>query len=110
MSSRRGLGTIFWAIILIAVGLLLLLRNLGYDIPIWQGLALYWPVLIIAWGLLKVVDYYRLKGENRRVFSGGEVALLVLVLFVGCALTVAAHITSDLGFIDINLGRRLRSV
>ena len=104
MSSRRGLGTIFWAIILIAVGLLLLLRNLGYDIPIWQGLALYWPVLIIAWGLLKVADYYRLKGENRRVFSGGEVALLVLILFIGSALTVAAHITSDLGFIDINLG------
>ncbi len=104
MSPRRGLGTIFWAIILIAVGVVLLLRNLGYDIPIWQGLALYWPVLIIAWGMLKVVDYYRLKGENRRLFSGGEVALLVLVLFVGSALTAAAHLTSDLGFIDINLG------
>ena len=104
MRRQRGLGSVFWALILISLGTVLLLRNLGYPLPIWQGVARYWPLLIIGWGLLKVVDYYRLKGENRSLFSGGEVALLILVLFVGSAFTAAAHITSDLGFIDIDLG------
>ncbi len=104
MSRHRGLGSVFWALILISLGTVLLLRNLGYSLPIWQGLARYWPLLIIGWGLLKVVDYYRLKGETRSLFSGGEVALLIFVLFVGSAFTAAAHISSDLGFLDINLG------
>ena len=104
MSRHRGLGSVFWALILISLGTVLLLRNLGYSLPIWQGLARYWPLLIIGWGLLKVVDYYRLKGETRSLFSGGEVALLIFVLFVGSAFMAAAHISSDLGFLDINLG------
>ena len=48
MSRRRGLGTIYWAFVWISLGTVLLLRNLGYSIPIWEGLARYWPVLIIA--------------------------------------------------------------
>ncbi len=104
MSRRRGLGTIYWAFVWISLGTVLLLRNLGYSIPIWEGLARYWPVLIIAWGLLKIVDYYRLQGEDRRLFSGGEVALLILVLFVGSAFTAAAHISSDLGGLHIDFG------
>lgn len=103
MSPRRGIGIIFWAIILIAVGVLLFFKSYRYDIRIWQALVLYWPILIIAWGLLKVVDYSRFKGESRRLFSKGEVAVLVLVLFVGSALTAAAHLTSHLAFKHINL-------
>ena len=33
-----------------------LLRGLGYDVPIWEGLSEYWPVLIIGWGLVKLLD------------------------------------------------------
>jgi len=104
MSKRRGLGTIFWALVWISLGTVLLLRNLGYSIPIWAGLAQYWPLLIIAWGMLKIVDYYRFKGEDRRLFSGGEVALLLLVLFVGSAFTAAAHLSSDLDGLHIDFG------
>ena len=59
MSRRpKSAGTIFWGLTLVVIGGLLLARNLGYVIPIWGPLARYWPILIIAWGLLKLVDYY----------------------------------------------------
>ena len=98
---HRGLGSVFWGLVFIALGSVLLLANLGYRIPIWESLATYWPVLIIAWGLVKLVDYYRLKGENRPLFSGGEVALLILVLMTGSAFTAATHTGSNLDFIGI---------
>src|SRR5712692_5258470 len=99
--SRRSAGTIFWGIILIAIGGLLLARNLGYDIRVWGYIARYWPALLIVWGLLKLVDYYRFKnaGDTRPLFSGGEVALLVFVIFAGAAVTTAANISSDAGTI-----------
>jgi DUF4097 and DUF4098 domain-containing protein YvlB len=83
---------------------LLLARNLGYSIPIWSALVRYWPVLIIAWGLLKLVDYYRMKDDpdRRPIFSGGEVAMLIFVILIGSAITTAANISPDVGrFFDI---------
>ncbi len=106
MMRRAGLGTVFWSLVLISIGVVLLLRNLGYAIPIWEGLSQYWPVLIIGWGLVKLVDYYSLKSETRSLFSGSEVVLLVLVLITGSVFTAAARIGSDLSFIGI-LGEEL---
>jgi len=109
MRSPRGTGAIFWGLTLTAIGALLLLRNLGYRIPIWGYVARYWPALLIGWGLLKIVDYYRLRnaGDNQPLFSGREVALLIFVIFAGTAVTTAANMSSDLGNIfeigDIDL-------
>ena len=73
MSVRRSAGAVFWGLTLVAVGGLLLARNLGYAIPIWSYVARYWPALLIGWGLLKFIDYYRFRsgGDNRPLFSGG---------------------------------------
>ena len=101
MKRRRSFGSIFWALVLVSMGGLLLARNLDYPIPIWQWLSVYWPVLIIGWGLLKVVDYYRLKDEGGSVFTGGEVVLLVFVLIIGTTFTAAANFGSGLGFINV---------
>ncbi len=109
MRSRRGTGAIFWGLTLTAIGALLLLRNFGYPIPIWGYVARYWPALPIGWGMLKIVDYYRLRnaGDSQPLFSGWEVALLIFVIFAGTAVTTAANISSDLGNIfeigDIDL-------
>jgi len=75
MSVRRSAGVIFWGLTLVTVGGLLLANNLGYPIQIWPYVARYWPALLIAWGLLKFVDYYRFShaGDTRPLFSGGEV-------------------------------------
>ena len=103
MSARRSrsIGSIFWGLILVCAGGLLLARNMGYPIPIWSGIAIYWPVLLIVWGMLKFVDYYRFKraDENRPLFSGGEVALLVLIILSGTAITTAANISPYIGAI-----------
>src|SRR5437762_7893870 len=109
MTSRRSTGAIFWGLTLTAIGALLLLRNFGYRIPIWGYVARYWPALLIGWGVLKIVDYYRLRnaGDNQPLFSVWEVALLIFVIFAGTAVTTAANISSDLGNIfeigDIDL-------
>ena len=104
---RRTIGTIFWGLILITIGGLLLARNFGYPIPIWSVLARYWPVLIIAWGLVKIVEYFhaRRTRDNRPLFSGGEVALLILVILAGSAITTAANVNlnldTDFGDLDL---------
>ena len=97
MSIRRSAGGVFWGLVLIAVGGLLLARNLGYPIPIWASIARYWPLLLIVWGVLKFVDYfrYRRSGEDRPLFSGGEVALLIMVILAGTAVTTAANISPN---------------
>jgi hypothetical protein len=99
MSVRRSAGTIFWGLTLVAVGALLLARNLGYPLPVWSYVARYWPALLIAWGMLKLIDYYRFRraGDNRPLFSGGEVALLIFVIIAGSAVTTAANISPELG-------------
>jgi hypothetical protein len=103
MTSRRSAGSIFWGLTLVVIGGLLLAQNLGYAVPIWGPLALYWPALIIAWGLIKLLDYFRLRrsGDARRLFSPGEVAMLIIVIFAGSAITAAANFSPGFaGFLD----------
>jgi len=109
MSLRRSAGGIFWGVTLMVIGGLLLARNMGYAIPIWGTVARYWPLLLIVWGVLKVVDYMRFTraGDDRSLFSGGEVALLIMVILVGGAITTAANLNPDvenifqLGHLDL---------
>src|SRR5215831_2206744 len=99
MSVRRSAGAIFWGVTLVAIGGLLLAHNLGYSLHIWPYVVRYWPALLIAWGLLKFIDFFRFRraGDNRPLFSGGEVALLILVIFAGSAITTAANVSPELG-------------
>jgi hypothetical protein len=99
MSRPRSAGSMFWGLILIAAGMVFLLKNLGYDVPIWTGIARYWPILLIVWGCIKLVDYARWKqaGETRPLFGAGEVVLLIVVIMSGTALTAAANMSPDLG-------------
>jgi hypothetical protein len=99
MSNRRSAGVIFWGLALVAIGGLMLAHNLGYPIQIWPYIVRWWPALLIIWGLLKFVDYFRFRhsGDNRPLFSGGEVALLIFLIFVGSAITTAANVSPDLG-------------
>ena len=99
MSVRRSAGAIFWGLALVAIGGLLLANNLGYRIRIWPYVVRYWPALLIGWGLLKFVDFFRFRrsGDNRPLFSGSEVALLILLIFAGSAITTAANVSPEIG-------------
>src|SRR6266446_4740103 len=98
MSVHRSAGAIFWGLTLVGIGVLLLLNNMGYPIHVWPYIVRYWPALLIGWGVLKFVDYYRFRhaGDNRPLFSGGEIALLILVIFAGSAITTAANVSPSL--------------
>ena len=90
-THRRG--SIFWALILIAVGGLFLAHNFNPSLHPWQLIAKYWPVLIIFWGISKLIDYIHAQAHPDTVapplFSGSEVVLLILILLLG---TLISHI------------------
>jgi hypothetical protein len=71
--EKQRRGSLVWAAILIAVGVVLLLNNLGWTaITVWDLLRL-WPVLLIAAGLDLLIG---------RHSAWGSVAVLVLLLLV----------------------------
>ena len=74
-THRRG--SIFWALTLIAVGGLFLYHNFNPAIHPWQIIAKFWPVLIIFWGLSKLMDYVHARSHPETaappLFSGSEV-------------------------------------
>ncbi len=93
-ASRSSLlGGLFWT----SVGLLILMDMLGVLSSL-DFFALYWPLLLVFFGLGKVIDFYRLKG--RMQFRGGEIVGLILFIFFGLFCTAASEAHWPL----INLG------
>lgn len=84
---RHHRGSIFWALILVAIGALFLYQNFNPAVRPWYLIAKYWPVLIIFWGVSKLIDYFQAKSHPeahpRSLFSAGEVVLLVIILIIG---------------------------
>ena len=95
--------SILSGLLLICLGVLFLLfrfhPELGLGHLIWR----FWPVVIIVWGLAKLVDHLaaRRTGERTTVLSGGEAAILILFIFCLAAIGFADWLRnrSDL---DIN--------
>ncbi|MGA9566363.1 MAG: DUF5668 domain-containing protein, partial [Candidatus Korobacteraceae bacterium] len=44
-------------LILIVIGLVFLLRNIGVHIPVWHFFGRFWPVLIILWGVIALIEH-----------------------------------------------------
>jgi DUF4097 and DUF4098 domain-containing protein YvlB len=80
-------GTIFWALTLIGVGVIFLWQNFNPSIHPWQIIAKFWPILIIFWGLSKLIDYLQAQAHPETVppplFTSSEVVLLILILALG---------------------------
>jgi DUF4097 and DUF4098 domain-containing protein YvlB len=80
-------GSIFWALTLIAVGVLFLYQNFNPAVHPWSILAKFWPIIIIFWGFSKLIDYLQARAHPETVppplFSASEVILLLLVLITG---------------------------
>jgi DUF4097 and DUF4098 domain-containing protein YvlB len=86
-------------VILIALGVLFLLGNMGY--VGWGRLAHwfahYWPILLILWGFIKLVEYKQAQREGYRApgIGAGGVFLLILIVILGLAATGASHFNWD---------------
>jgi hypothetical protein len=80
-------GSIFWALALIGVGALFLWQNFDPSVHPWQLIAKFWPILIIFWGLSKLIDYIQAQAHPDTIppplFSGSEVVMLILILLLG---------------------------
>jgi DUF4097 and DUF4098 domain-containing protein YvlB len=98
-------GSIFWALTLIAVGGLFLYQNFNPAVHPWEIIAKFWPVVIIFWGLSKLIDHLQAHAHPDTtpppLFSASEVILLVLVLITGTL--VSKVVLSHWGWWDSNI-------
>jgi hypothetical protein len=83
-------GSITGPVILVLIGLVFLLNNLGHDVPIWSLVWDYWPLLLIGIGVIGLIEvmYYVGRGAPvppRPLAGGGIFWIIVSVAFVGWA-------------------------
>jgi hypothetical protein len=78
--------SIFGGLFFIVVGILLLMGTLRADIRVWDLIGRYWPMLLILWGVAKLIDYFAARSSGEappRTFSGGEIFLVILLIGFG---------------------------
>src|SRR5712691_465264 len=83
-------------VVLIILGIVFLLETMG--VLHWQGLghlfARFWPVLLIIWGVIKLLEYQRAQREGTRPpgIGVGGVFLLIFIICAGLAATQATRV------------------
>src|SRR6476620_10444644 len=77
-------------LMLLVIGSLFLWHNLHPDARLFDAVARYWPFVLIAWGLIRLVEvsFWRREGV-RGSFSGGEVVLVILICLAGSGIWAA---------------------
>src|SRR5271166_1149159 len=80
-------------LVLIVIGLVFLLRNLGVRVPIWHWFGHWWPLLLILFGVIRLVEHSmgQRQGYRSSRLGAGTILLLVLIVAVG----MSAHYSSD---------------
>jgi DUF4097 and DUF4098 domain-containing protein YvlB len=77
-------------ILLIAIGGLFLARNVYPEMPLLDWVSKYWPLILIGWGLLRIVEIFSWAASSkplpRRGISGGEWVLIVFLCMFGASL------------------------
>jgi DUF4097 and DUF4098 domain-containing protein YvlB len=78
-------------LILVIIGGLFLWRNLHPEAPVYEIVALYWPFLLVLWGVLRLIEVAWPGSPWKSGFSGGEVVLVVLICILGSAMWAGYH-------------------
>ncbi len=81
-------------LVLIVIGLVFLLRNMGVRVPIWHWFGHWWPLLLILWGVIRLFEHSMAQrgGYRRAGIGAGSILLLILIVSVG----LSAHYSSDI--------------
>jgi DUF4097 and DUF4098 domain-containing protein YvlB len=91
-------GSVIGPLILILIGALFLMRNLWPDIPLADIISRYWPFVLIAWGLLRLIEILiwatLSKPIPRNGISGPEWMLVFLICVIGGTMYTARHYTA----------------
>ena len=108
-NGGRQRSSIFSGLLLILLGVLFLLARFHPDLRIWHLFWRFWPVLIILWGIAKLVDHLTAQraGESQPpLLSGAEAALLVLVILVLAGMGIYSKVREkhpDMMNIDLDM-------
>jgi len=82
-------------VLLIAIGVVFLIGNIRPELISWELVAKYWPVVLVGWGLLRLIEvlYWWLSSKPlpRAGISGGEWVLAVFICFLGAGISAAYH-------------------
>lgn len=77
-------------LLLIVIGGLFLARNIYPEMPLLDWVSMYWPLILIVWGALRIVEIVtwaaRSKPLPARGISGGEWLLIVFLCLFGASL------------------------
>ncbi len=91
LPPRRAPRSLFGPFVLIAIGVVFMLHNFGLikGFAFWQWFGRYWPLLLIVWGLVKLIEYYHAQraGYQPRGIGGGGVVLLIFLILGGLAVS-----------------------
>jgi DUF4097 and DUF4098 domain-containing protein YvlB len=84
-NGRPYRSSLFAGLLLILLGVIFLFDRMYPGFEIGRLIRLYWPVLLILWGVAKLLDQLSTRGTGQprpSLLSGGEAALLVLLAIV----------------------------
>jgi hypothetical protein len=88
--------SLFLPLLMVLIGTLFLFRTMGWiSFPgFWSLFAHYWPLLLILWGVVKLVEHMwaRQKGLPTPGIGAGGVVFLIFFILFGMATTKAAGI------------------
>jgi len=62
--SKQKQEYLFWGVILLIIGTLFLLDNLGLEIDLWHIVVTYWPLILIGIGAKNIYAHYSAKKEK----------------------------------------------
>ena len=103
-------------ILLIAVGALLLARTLYPGLELTDYIARYWPLILIGWGALRIIEILAWAASSKplpaRGISGGEWILIVFLCLFGASLHAVRGFSNwwpdhvQLGSLDLFDGER----
>ncbi|HET9182190.1 MAG TPA: DUF4097 family beta strand repeat-containing protein [Candidatus Angelobacter sp.] len=98
--------SLFGPVVLIAIGVLFLLRNFGIisTSAFWYWFSDYWPVLLILLGVIRLAEYMWARQSGGPAPRLGALAILFLVFFVIFGLTTTRLTRVDWQGVRDNLG------
>jgi DUF4097 and DUF4098 domain-containing protein YvlB len=94
-------------LLLIAIGVAFLIRNLNPEWPLMDMLVTWWPFVLIGWGAIRLVEVAFLYFTDRQLpfagVSGGEWALVVVLTLIGSTVWGVQRFTRE-GFGKFRIG------
>lgn len=98
--------SLFGPVVMISIGIIFLLVTMG-KLPrkeVFIIFAKYWPVLLILWGVAKLIDHMQAQKHGYRTpgMGAGGVFLLIILTIFGLGATGAYHASSHVNWDEVS--------